>query len=56
MGASGLAHGRIDAATLAVALANSLVIAVYSVIDGQGARISGPAPSSPSPITPGRTR
>ncbi len=42
MGASGLAHGRIDAATIAVALVNSLVIAVYSVIDGQGARISGP--------------
>jgi drug/metabolite transporter (DMT)-like permease len=43
MGASGLAHGRVDAATIAVALANSLVIAVYSVIDGQGARISGPS-------------
>ena len=41
MGASGLAHGRIDPATLAIALANSLVIAVYSVIDGEGARISG---------------
>ena len=38
MGASGLAHGRIDSATLAVALANSVVIAVYSVIDGQGAQ------------------
>ena len=35
MGASGLAHGRIDAPTIAIALANSLVIAVYSVIDGQ---------------------
>ena len=43
MGASGLAHGRIDAATLLVALANSVVIAVYSVIDGQGGRISGPS-------------
>jgi hypothetical protein len=43
MGASGLAHGRIDAATLAVALANSVVIAVYSVIDEQGGRISGPS-------------
>ena len=43
MGASGLAHGRVDAATIAVALANSLVIAVYSVIDGQGAGISGPS-------------
>jgi drug/metabolite transporter (DMT)-like permease len=43
MGVSGLAHGRIDGATLAIALANSLVIAVYSVIDGEGARISGPS-------------
>ena len=41
MGASGLAHGRIDRPTLLVALANSAVIAVYSVIDGQGARLSG---------------
>ena len=41
MGASGLAHRRIDATTLAVALANAFVIAVYTVIDGQGARISG---------------
>jgi drug/metabolite transporter (DMT)-like permease len=41
MGASGLKHGRIDAATLVVALANALVIAIYSVIDGAGARISG---------------
>ncbi len=42
MGASGLQHGRIDAATIVIALANSLVIAVYSVIDGEGARLSGP--------------
>jgi drug/metabolite transporter (DMT)-like permease len=42
MGASGLAHGRIDRQTILVALANSAVIAVYSVIDGQGARLSGP--------------
>ena len=42
MGASGLAHGRIDRPTIVVALANSAVIAVYSVIDGQGARLSGP--------------
>jgi len=42
MGASGLKHGRIDATTLAVALANGLVIAGYSVIDGAGARLSGP--------------
>jgi drug/metabolite transporter (DMT)-like permease len=41
MGASGLAHGRIDRPTVLVALANSVVIAVYSVIDGQGARLSG---------------
>ena len=45
MGVSGLAHGRIDATTVAVALVNSVVIAVYSVIDGQGARISGPSAS-----------
>jgi drug/metabolite transporter (DMT)-like permease len=41
MGISGLAHGRIDQPTVMVALANSAVIAVYSVIDGQGARLSG---------------
>ena len=41
MGASGLAHGRIDRPTILVALANSAVIAIYSVIDGQGARLSG---------------
>ncbi len=43
MGASGLAHGRINRPTIVVALANSAVIAVYSVIDGQGARLSGPS-------------
>ena len=42
MGVSGLANGRIDKATVAVALTNSVVIAVYSVIDGEGARLSGP--------------
>ncbi len=41
MGASGLAHGRIDRSTIVVAITNSAVIAVYSVIDGQGARLSG---------------
>ena len=41
MGASGFAHGRINRPTILVALANSAVIAIYSVIDGQGARISG---------------
>jgi drug/metabolite transporter (DMT)-like permease len=41
MGASGFAHGRINRPTLLVALANSVVIAIYSVIDGQGARVSG---------------
>lgn len=43
MGLSGLAHGRIDRATLLVALANSAVIAIYSVIDGEGARLAGPS-------------
>ncbi|THD43213.1 MAG: EamA family transporter [Bradyrhizobium sp.] len=42
MGLSGLAHGRIDRATLIVALLNSGVIAIYSVIDGEGARLAGP--------------
>ncbi len=42
MGASGLAHGRMDRATLVVALTNSVVIAIYSVIDGEGARLAGP--------------
>ena len=42
MGLSGLAHGRIDRATVFVALFNSLVIAIYSVIDGAGARLAGP--------------
>jgi drug/metabolite transporter (DMT)-like permease len=42
MGSSGLAHGRIDAPTVRIALINAAVIAAYSVIDGQGARLSGP--------------
>ncbi|MDE3176080.1 MAG: EamA family transporter [Pseudomonadota bacterium] len=42
MGANGLAHGRIDAATLRFAMVNAAVIAVYSVIDGEGARLAGP--------------
>ena len=42
MGASGLAHGRIDRATVGIALINAAVIAVYSVIDGEGARLAGP--------------
>ncbi len=46
MGLSGLAHGRIDRATLAIAIANSGVIAVYSVIDGEGARLAGPDASN----------
>ena len=41
MGASGLAHGRINRPTIIVALINSAVIAAYSVIDGQGARLAG---------------
>ena len=42
MGANGLAQGRIDAATLRYALLNSAVIAIYSVIDGEGGRLAGP--------------
>jgi len=42
MGVSGLAQGRIDRATIWVALANSAIIALYSVIDGAGARLAGP--------------
>lgn len=42
MGASGLAHGRIDRVTPVVALFNSVVIATYTVVDGEGARLSGP--------------
>jgi drug/metabolite transporter (DMT)-like permease len=42
MGLSGLAHRRIDRATLVVALCNSIVIAIYTVIDGEGARLAGP--------------
>jgi drug/metabolite transporter (DMT)-like permease len=41
MGVSGLAQGRIDRATIAVALANSAIIAVYTVVDGEGARLAG---------------
>ena len=42
MGVSGLAHGRIDRETLVVALFNSVIIAIYSVLDGEGARLAGP--------------
>ena len=42
IGFSGLAHGRIDRLTLVVALFNSVIIATYSVIDGEGARLAGP--------------
>jgi len=42
MGVSGLAHGRVDRATFVVALVNSAIIAVYSVVDGEGARLAGP--------------
>jgi drug/metabolite transporter (DMT)-like permease len=42
MGLSGLAHGRIDRVTVVVALFNSVVIAIYSVVDGAGARLAGP--------------
>ena len=43
MGASGLAQGRIDRATVAIAMLNAAVIAIYSVIDGEGARLAGPS-------------
>ncbi len=43
MGASGMAHGRIDGTTITVALADAFIVAVYMVIDGAGARISGPS-------------
>lgn len=42
MGSSGLAQGRIDAPTVRIALINAAIIATYSVIDGEGARLSGP--------------
>ncbi len=42
MGFSGLAYGRIGRVTLVVALLNSVIIATYSVIDGEGARLAGP--------------
>src|ERR1700729_1191130 len=45
MGASGLAHGRIDRPTLLVALVMSAVIALCSVIDGEGARLLSPGAS-----------
>ena len=41
MGLSGLAQARIDRATLVVALANSAIIAIYTVVDGEGARLAG---------------
>ena len=43
MGLSVLRHGRIDGRTLGVALINSAVIAIYSVVDGEGARVAGPS-------------
>ena len=43
MGASGLAQGRIDRPTVAIALCNAAIIAIYSVIDGEGARLAGPS-------------
>ncbi len=42
MGVSGLAQGRVDRATLLIALANSAIIAIYTVVDGEGARLAGP--------------
>ena len=43
MGASGFAQGRIDATTVRYALVNAAIIALYSVIDGEGARLAGPS-------------
>ncbi len=45
MGANGLAHGRVDRETIFVALVNSVIIAIYSVVDGEGARLAGPSAS-----------
>jgi drug/metabolite transporter (DMT)-like permease len=42
LGLSALAHGRIDRLSIVVALLNSVTIAIYSVIDGEGARVAGP--------------
>jgi drug/metabolite transporter (DMT)-like permease len=43
MAQNGLAHGRVDRVTLIVAIANAAVIAAYSVVDGEGARLAGPS-------------
>ena len=42
LASDGLAKGRADRATVAVALINAVVIATYSVVDGLGARLAGP--------------
>ena len=41
MAGSGLAHRRVDRAALGFALVNSAVIALYTVVDGAGARLAG---------------
>ncbi len=42
LGLEGLRSGGADRATLWAAIANSAIIAVYSVIDAEGARLAGP--------------
>jgi drug/metabolite transporter (DMT)-like permease len=43
MGVEGVRHGGVDRGALLAALANSGVIALYTLIDGEGARLSGRA-------------
>jgi drug/metabolite transporter (DMT)-like permease len=43
MGVEGVRHGGVDRGALIAALANSGVIALYTLIDGEGARLSGHA-------------
>ena len=52
MAVEGVRRGGVDRAALIAALTNSAVIALYSLIDGAGARLS----DMPSPIMPGRMR
>ena len=46
LGFAGLRQGGVDRATLWVAAANSAIIAVYSVIDAEGARLAGASATS----------
>lgn len=43
MAAEGVKHGGVDRGALIAALTNSAVIALYTLIDGEGARLSGHA-------------